>query len=214
MPCSPPLALVQLSTVWVVVSISSPSPKPFYRRLPPLRRYLRAACPRSHLLACSRRRGYLRSCADSQLLHLPIWSPKQPNEVHASTVTPSGRAGHPSRQRGSHVLLRNPVRRLYFAAFRPPSSPEEDAIIPFDRSFDGTLEPALVGGKGFVTMKDAFALSRVHPGFGSTALYMKIFLASMAVYAVFGVILFLEFLALGAFKSENRVNWTLPMSSR
>lgn len=33
--------------------------------------------------------------------------------------------------------------------------PDEQVILPFDRSFGGKLEPAIVGGKGFITLRDA-----------------------------------------------------------
>ena len=61
--------------------------------------------------------------------------------------------------------------------------PDEDTIIPFDRTYGGTLEPAVVG-RGYVSVGDAL---RTFPRASWVRVYVlhaKIFAAVLLAYAV------------------------------
>ncbi|KAK8119471.1 uncharacterized protein PG998_004097 [Apiospora kogelbergensis] len=67
--------------------------------------------------------------------------------------------------------------------------PEHDeTIIPFDRSFQGTLEPAIVGGHGFVSMKDAWNTFSRASWERLVKLYLKIFGVGIALNLAFSLI--------------------------
>ncbi|KAK8028221.1 hypothetical protein PG991_005277 [Apiospora marii] len=67
--------------------------------------------------------------------------------------------------------------------------PEHDeTIVPFDRSFQGTLEPAIVGGRGFVSMKDAWNTFSRASWVRLVKLYLKIFGVSLALNLAFSLI--------------------------
>lgn len=57
--------------------------------------------------------------------------------------------------------------------------------MPFDRSFGGKVDPAIVGGKGFVTMRDALATFPVSSWIRLYKLYAKVIAVSFAAYFAF-----------------------------
>ncbi len=190
------LLLVQLATAWTTIVISQPSPRSFLRRLPPLRKTFEATCfpVLINWLAQTVALGIPMLLTD--LLKIQRWDPQQPNKVPAYN-------GHTSWK----VLILLIVSVALQAFLVIPSKvvltrvqasllpPEEDAIIPFDRSFEGTVEPAIVGGKGFVTMKNAFKTFSRASWIRLYKLYVKIFLASMAIYAAFFAVMLVIFIA-------------------
>jgi hypothetical protein len=66
--------------------------------------------------------------------------------------------------------------------------PEEDTIVPFDRSFGGRVEPAVVGGKVYPTIKDAVATLGRDSWKRLYLMFFKIFLFDcLLLVAVFGI---------------------------
>ncbi len=201
------LALVQLSTAWVTIAISQPSPRPFWRRLPPLRRTFEATCfpVLTQWLALTITAFIPLGIA--RLIRLDVWDPSNPS--NPPTIN-----GH-SAWKGLivfivsmtlYVLLVIPsqvVLRRVQASLLPP---DEDAIVSFDRSYDGTLEPALVGGKGFVTMKDAFRTFSRDSWIRLYKLYFKIFLATLALYTFVSVVFLIEFFSVAAATPQDGPN--------
>jgi hypothetical protein len=149
------LALVQLSAVWVHIAISPPNPAGFWRRLPPFRKAFEATwIPTLAAWAANTVTSYVPVLA-AYVVRLPL-----------PDSSPS--AGVPEYDRHAFwkVLLVLLVTLLVWALVVVPAEvlltrvqasllpPDEDAIVPFDRTYDGTLEPAIVGN-GYVSVKDA-----------------------------------------------------------
>ncbi|KAK0636867.1 hypothetical protein B0T17DRAFT_480475 [Bombardia bombarda] len=151
------LALVQLSAAWVHIVISPPSPQPFYRRLPPLRRTFEATCFPTFFAWLS-----LAVLEDglglfASLIGLPMWDRKNPMATPWTPVDGAKAVAFFGLALAVQLLLVVPTQVLLVRVQASLLPPDEDTIVPFDRSFEGKVEPALVGGKGFVSMRVALA---------------------------------------------------------
>ena len=66
---------------------------------------------------------------------------------------------------------------------------EDDTIVPFDRSFQGKVEPLVVGGKGYVGIVDAWKTFSYAAWRRLIILYTKIIVVSTAIYALMIVVI-------------------------
>ncbi|KAK0645558.1 hypothetical protein B0T16DRAFT_492685 [Cercophora newfieldiana] len=177
------LALTQLGAAWTHIVISSPSDRRFYRRLPPFKKTFEATC-------------------------FPILSVWLANTITILVPTLIGKAlgiplpGHPQEdpKLGAGDLWKPTVMGLVAIALQllavVPANvllvrvqasllpPDEDTIVPFDRSFQGKVEPAIVGGKGFVSMRDALATFPTASWVRLYKLYAKILGVTIAAYGI------------------------------
>ncbi|KAK0715025.1 hypothetical protein B0H67DRAFT_489207 [Lasiosphaeris hirsuta] len=194
------LALVQFGAAWTHIVISAPNPLPFYRRLPPFRKAFEATC----------------------FPILAVWL------ATALTVVVSGltavalgiKIGFSDHDRANNptvdghlvwklivvalvsfavelvtVVPANVILVRVQASLLPP---EEDAIVPFDRSFQGKVEPAIVGGKGFVSMRDALATFPRASWIRLYKLYAKIFAATTVAYGLMAAVIVPQILLMAA----------------
>jgi hypothetical protein len=184
------LALVQLSAAWVHIVISPPNPAPFWRRLPPFKRTFEATALPVVIYGVAYALSVVVPELVGDALGFNTWRPTNPG-----TIPDPGQYDRHSSWKGLILLL--VTFAVWAIAFVPATvllvrvqasllPPDEDTIIPFDRSYDGTIEPAIVGGKGYVTMKDAI---RTFPRSSWIRIYVlqaKIFglvLASVVLFA-------------------------------
>jgi hypothetical protein len=149
-----PLVSVVLSTwqmAWVHIVISEPSPKRFYQRIPSYRTFVKIA-PAAALesaLACA-----------ALLLPLAIakaagWIDMQPDMDHAASAMCRYLAV--SALPAVLSFLVSIPGRVIFIRVAASMLPEEDeTIVPFDRSFGGKVQPAIVGGSGKIGLLDAW----------------------------------------------------------
>ncbi|RYP79342.1 hypothetical protein DL769_003023 [Monosporascus sp. CRB-8-3] len=176
------IAFVQLYTAWVHIVISAPSPKPFWRRLPPFKKTFQAtALPVVVYFFAVEFSSFIATLL-GLALGLPRWNPSQPGAV------PQGDAN--DIWKALIVLIVSLVLKVFLVIpvhvvlTRVQASllPEEDeTIVPFDRSFQGTVEPAIVGNKGFVSPMDAWKTFSRASWIRLVKLYVKIFLVGLAL---------------------------------
>lgn len=181
------LALVQLSTVWVHIVITPENPLHFWRRLPPFKKTFNATAKPVALF-------FLASELSIQVPTFLGWAFGIPMpSVSPGNMTP------PVEWQDNHlniflygvialsgfvlwVLAGLPALVILVRVQASLLAPDENTIVPFDRSFRGRVEPAVVGGKGYATMQDAWV---TFGGWRRLAmLYVKIF----AVNCTFAVI--------------------------
>lgn len=178
------LALVQLSTAWVHIVMSPPNPARFWHRLPTFRKAFNATwIPTVAAWAAGTVTGHVPRLA-AYVVGLPLADPSKPNDI-------------PQYDRHAFwkilivllvtlvawALLIVPTQVLLIRVQASLLPPDEDAIIPFDRTYDGTLEPAIVG-KGYVSAKDAL---RTFPRASWVRIYVlhaKIFAAVLVTYGI------------------------------
>ncbi len=176
------LAFVQLYTAWVHIVISAPSPKPFWRRLAPFGKTFRATALPVMLYFLALEVSSFAPRNVGRILGLPEWDPNMPGTVpkgdpndiwRALVVFVVAAVFHICLVIPAHVVLTRVQASLL---------PEEDeTIVPFDRSFQGKLEPAIVGGKGYISITDAWKTFSRASWVRLIKLYVKIFLVGLAV---------------------------------
>lgn len=76
--------------------------------------------------------------------------------------------------------------------------PDEDTIVPFDRSFGGHVEPAVITGKGYVDFMTAWRTFTRESWIRLYKLLGKIVLAVMAAYCLVLAVTVPEFLLMAS----------------
>ncbi|KAI6086194.1 hypothetical protein F4821DRAFT_260282 [Hypoxylon rubiginosum] len=189
------IALVQLYTAWTHIVISAPSSKTFWQRLPPFKKAFQAtALPVvMYFFAAEVSTFVPKMIAYAMSMNLP--DAKQPG------VIPAGDKN--DIWKGVIVLLITLVLHIFLviptqviltrvqASLLPD---DDDTVVPFDRSFAGKVEPAIVGGKGFVTVKDAWQSFSRASWMRLVKLYVKIFLAGLALAFLWMIVIIPEML--------------------
>lgn len=193
------LTLVQFSTAWVHIVITHPVPISHFRRLPSFKRAFDATW-----------RPVLLNWVAVEIVR---WVPTLLFYVLRVTV-PEFKDG--GRTDVSDVRVADLIKLVVVAvvytfvsiALVIPSHVilvrvqasllpvEDDAIIPFDRSFQGKLEPAVAGGRGYATISEAWSTFSRAGWRRLITLYIKAFLLTLGAYALIVAVAVPEFLLL------------------
>ncbi|KAM0294699.1 hypothetical protein ACHAO9_001136 [Fusarium lateritium] len=80
---------------------------------------------------------------------------------------------------------------------------DADTIIPFDRSFNGRIEPVVVGGLGYATVRDAWSSFSKSAWRRIVMLSVKIVAISFAVMFVMACVIIPQFILLASLGSSN-----------
>ncbi|GJN66845.1 hypothetical protein PLIIFM63780_004315 [Purpureocillium lilacinum] len=201
------LALVQLSTAWVHIVISLPSRRHFWSRLPPFKRAFDATWKPVALywLAAEVTRWLPLGLAWVLRVKIPNFDNNGKMELDGLDAAwfVKGAAIVVFTIFAS-VFLIIPAKVILVRVQASLLPVEEDTVIPFDRSFEGKVEPAIVGGKGYVSIADAWET------FSRTAwrrlliLYVKVFLVSMVGVLITAALLVPQIVVIA--KKTERVN--------
>uniref|UniRef100_L2GFY3 Ubiquitin conjugating n=1 Tax=Colletotrichum fructicola (strain Nara gc5) TaxID=1213859 RepID=L2GFY3_COLFN len=188
------LSLVQLSTAWVHIVITPQSPLHFWSRLPPFKRTFEAtARPVAAFWLASLVATWVPIAVGWALgLDLPNF------RFGAPTTTVPGTEGSPSDAWKSvvitlislafHVLVVIPAEVVLVRVQASLLPEEADTVIPFDRSFEGKVEPRVVGGKGYATMAVAWATYSRAAWKRLVILYVKIFAVCIVTFLLMAAI--------------------------
>ncbi|KAI0539516.1 ubiquitin carrier protein [Xylaria digitata] len=180
---------------WTHIVISTPSSKYFWQRLPPFKRAFKAtAVPiLLHILATELSTFLPRGLAF--LLKMNIWNPKDPNTLPQYNKDDAWKGLLVLLSAlAVQILLVIPTQVVLTrvqASFLPE---EDDTIVPFDRSFGGKVEPAIVGGKGYVNMLDAWKSFSRASWIRLVKLYVKIFFIVVALSVAWVAVLIPEYI--------------------
>ena len=189
------IAVAQPYAAWTHIVISAPSPKYFWQRLPPFSRAFKAtAVPIALYVLAAELATYLPRLL-ALLLNMNIWNPKEPNTLPQYEKNDAWK--------GILVLLASLALQVFLvipaqvvltrvqASFLPE---DIDTIVPFDRSFGGKVEPAIVGGKGYVNMIDAWKSFSRASWVRLVKLYVKIFFIVVALCFAWVAVLIPEYI--------------------
>lgn len=186
------LTLVQYSTAWVHIIISEPSPLHFWSRLPPFRRTFDATWKAITIFWFASE--VTRFIPIIMALILGI---KMPNGGFNEPVDMDA-LGSGFIAKFIVVVIVTIATSVfviipaYVVLVRVQASllpVEQSTIIPFDRSFEGKVEPEVVGGKGYATVTDAWTTFSKSSWRRLLILYVKMFCLSMAALAFFVAVL-------------------------
>ncbi|KAK2591797.1 hypothetical protein QQS21_010498 [Conoideocrella luteorostrata] len=186
------LTLVQFSTAWVHIIISERSPLHFWSRLPPFRRTFDATWKAVTIFWFAREVTRFIPFATALILGLEIPKsginePMDMDAVNTAFIIKSIVVTIITLACSVFVIIPAYVILVRVQASLLPV--EQSTIIPFDRSFEGKVEPEVVGGKGYATVTDAWTTFSKSSWRRLLTLYVKIFALSMAAVAVFVAII-------------------------
>lgn len=189
------LSVAQPFAAWTHIVISAPSSKYFWQRLPPFKRAFQAtAAPLILYVFAAELATYLPTGL-AALLNMTMWNPKEPNTLPQYNKDDAWK--------GVVVILASLAVQIFFvipaqvvltrvqASFLPE---ENDTIVPFDRSFGGKVVPAIVGGKGYINMIDAWKSFSRASWVRLIKLYVKIFAIVVAVTFAWVAVLIPEYI--------------------
>ncbi|EFX04093.1 hypothetical protein CMQ_1021 [Grosmannia clavigera kw1407] len=176
------LSLVQLHVAWVHAVIRTGStPRAFWRNLPPFRRTFEATSLPVFLSWVASAITMYIPLLVGNLLGLPSWSARTPNVVpvfNAHMIWKVAVAG--VIQLALVFLLVIPATVVLVRVQASLLPPDEDTIVPFDRSFGGAVEPLIVSGRGYATVRDAYRTFSRASWKRLLILYTKVYLVSIA----------------------------------
>ncbi|KAK4041180.1 hypothetical protein C8A01DRAFT_45621 [Parachaetomium inaequale] len=183
-----------LITTWTHLVITGPSNKSFFARIPPLKKtYLATWFPTLLLWA-----AMLTATIVPTLLARAIGlRATNPGEIRTDPPrrADAGKAlGVLGVSIALQALLLIPAITAITRVMASLLPADEDAIVPFDRSFGGRVEPEVVTGKGFATF--GAALKSI-PRASWARIYLlrvKVFAVAVAAYLAMGAIVVAQFL--------------------
>ncbi|KAE8152824.1 hypothetical protein BDV25DRAFT_150436 [Aspergillus avenaceus] len=149
------MALANLDLTWVHVVISEPSPKRFYQRIPDYKTWLKFA----PVVA-------LEQCVVFAAFYIPLLIIVATGNVVNIDIKPTSDdfdAGTVYRAATAVIvpclsahLASIPARAITIRVAASMLPEEDEAIVPFDRSFGGKVVPAILGGSGKLGIADAW----------------------------------------------------------
>jgi hypothetical protein len=175
----------QFSLCWTQIVISEPSPKTWFRRFPSARLWRKVALPTAVL-----------AVAEQITVLVPVYL-----AVLAGLAKDPKDIAHLSRHEQNMMTLKgfgifafgivlglllivpaNVTLTRVQASLLPDN---EEAIVPFDRSFGGKVIPEIVGGSGVVSMLDAWKTFDWSSRIRLVKAYAKAFVVQIAVTILF-----------------------------
>ncbi|RDA96122.1 hypothetical protein CP533_1754 [Ophiocordyceps camponoti-saundersi (nom. inval.)] len=179
------LALVQLSAGWLHIVISRPSPLHFWQRLPPFKRTFEATWRPVTIFwfACEVARWIplaLISITGLTLPELQIAGHRQADIYQLNGVFVVKALALLLITLVFSVFLVIPANVVLVRVQASLLPAHDETIVPFDRSFQARVEPAVVGGRGYVSMSDAWATFSKRAWHRLLTLYVKVFLVFVA----------------------------------
>lgn len=185
-------AMTRLNMTWTHIVMSNPSSKAWWRRIPTMKIAAKAVLPTA-----------IWATADQLALYIPaalfyVWGLNRYTEdpLYYKRVSSEVRISHMTALFICGLTALFVVFAICFPAevtlTRVQASllPEEDeAIVPFDRTFAGKVEPAITGGSGCVSMLDAWKTFDWAARLRLVKLYVKIFAIQCATTIFFVFVL-------------------------
>lgn len=180
--------LCRLQMLWTHIVISSPSEKKWYKRFPTIQQGKKIVLPTAVCALAEQAAIYipvtlffafnLEGYASNAGNFNNLSSMQQKSVMLAGfAVLMSGLVTAALVVVPAHVTLKRVQASLL--------SEDNDTIVPFDRTFGGKVQPEIVGGKGVVSMLDAWKTFDWAARFRLVVLYAKIFAIQVATFIFF-----------------------------
>lgn len=202
------ILLANLMVAWVHIVISEPSSKRFFQRIPGRKTWINiapVAALRSLASQVALFTPFAIGCAMKIYKDGGAVNPILISEGVSTTKAVGGAVAVAATRLVLYLLVEMPVNVIFIRVAASMLPEEDEAIVPFDRSFGGKVTPQIVGGAGKIGIVEAWRsfdwASRVR--FVKVA--VKVFLMETAVVFLFFLVLGLEvFFLLGdAFNHAN-----------
>lgn len=178
------ITVANLRVGWIHIVISEPSTKSLWSRLPAWRKTTMKIAPAAAI----------RSVASQLATFIPLLIASGTNMIDSPsyispTVFVSGGLGLTALYLVLYVLIQMPAEVTFIRVAASMLPEDDEAIVPFDRSFGGKVTPEIVGGQGKIGIVDAWRSFN----WGSRMRFLnvvgRVFLLQIAVSMVFAVLL-------------------------
>ncbi|KAJ5707632.1 hypothetical protein N7488_007433 [Penicillium malachiteum] len=171
---------------WVHIVITEPSPKRFYQRIPSWRSWVKIA-PAAILEDVLAAGAFFLPLAITKLAGTSIFttplgadnSMKDVCRLLAFTAFPAILA----------LILTIPARVIFIRVAASMLPEEEETIVPFDRSFGGKVQPAILGGSGKIGLLEAWSTFEWASRVRLVKILAKAFAMQIAVGFLAGLVL-------------------------
>ena len=184
------VVLCRLQMTWTHIVISNPSPKPWYRRFPSVKAGKNIILPTAILAIAQQAAIYVPTA----LFFIAAGTWQRPGAYSEGTESQKksqliqlvliGLTGI-----ATVVLVVIPAD-VTLKRVQASMLPEEDeAIVPFDRTFGGKVKPEILGGNGAVGMLDAWKTFDRSARIRLIKLYAKIFAIQVATALMFVMVI-------------------------
>jgi hypothetical protein len=141
------VALAQIGMAWVHIVISEPSPKSWYKRVPGFRTWVKIL-PAALVASVGSRVTFFAPMVLSSSFSLTGEYNSGQSVFAGLAVIGLGLA--------LAVLIEVPAVVTFIRVAASMLPEEDEAIVPFDRTFGGKVTPAVVGGSGKIGLIDAW----------------------------------------------------------
>lgn len=145
--------LAPLQLAWVHIIISEPSPKRFYQRIPGRKAWAKIAPVAAFEHALTGLGFYLPMAVAMSLGGWEAFNSSPDMPTAKSTCHALAVVAGPSIL---GFLVSIPARAVFVRVAASMLPEEDEAIIPFDRSFGGKVVPSILGGSGKLGIVDAW----------------------------------------------------------
>lgn len=181
------VALAQFSLLWTTIVISEPSPKTWFRRFPSIKLWKKVAAPTAAFAVAEQVAIWIPM---SIAIACGVGADKDTlanMTQHEKTVMAVGGTGAFILGLILAVVLVIPAFVVLTRVQASLLSDAEETIVPFDRSFGGKFVPEVVGGRGVVSMRDAWTTFDWSARVRLIKAYVKVFAMQTAVSILFTV---------------------------
>lgn len=178
--------------------MTAPTERKWYQRLPPFKKAFEATCFPLLSIWVADSVSIIVPMLIAEALGLPIPTPgdEPPHNINGSNAWKAAVVAVVAII--LHLGFVVPTKVLLTRVQASLLPEDEETIVPFDRSFGGKVEPAIVGGKGFVTMRDAIATFPISSWVRLYKLYAKIIAVSLAAWAALLMVIVPEAILIAA----------------
>ena len=199
------LAIIQLDTAWVHIVITPHSGRHFWRRLPSLKRAFSATWRPIVLYWFAAQAALGVTELTAWALGMNIFGADKGEGVVLNDLPWKATVVGLVALFAS-LALTVPAQVILVRVQASLLPPDEHTIIPFDRSFGGKVEPAVVSGKGYATISDVWSTFSRAAWRRLVVLYFKVFLVNGVISTAIATLIFAQFAIFGiasAAKSHN-----------
>ncbi|KAH8690030.1 ubiquitin-conjugating enzyme/RWD-like protein [Talaromyces proteolyticus] len=178
------LLVANLRVGWIHIVISEPSTKSLWSRLPAWRKTIWKIAPAAAI----------RSVASQVATFVPLLIASSsslmasPSDIAPTTFVSSG-LGLSALYLALYVLIQMPAEVTFIRVAASMLPEDDEAIVPFDRSFGGKVTPEIVGGQGKIGIVDAWRSFNWGSRMRFLNIVGRVFLLQMAVSFIFALVL-------------------------
>lgn len=181
------ILLANLRVAWIHIVISEPSTKRLWSRIPSWRKTTLKIAPAAAI----------RSFASQLVTFIPLLIANRTGILsNGSAQEPRGLLpggmGLLSLHLVLYVLLQMPAEVTFIRVAASMLPEDDEAIVPFDRSFAGKVTPEIIGGQGKIGIVDAWRSFSWGSRMRFLSVVGKVFLMQVALGIVFSIVIFAE----------------------